>query len=143
MLQQMNDLKTELSTGDVIDLIATPTTTAAPNVVFTLDVAYAADESLSDLIDGEYSVLGKVTRFIGEESEETINLLRKTTLGRLQGSTLSEFGTAMEELESGGLALPDFKTEIEPPVVQILRIGVLLDSSWPKRAAATASVLGA
>lgn len=81
MVAQMTDLVTQLNTGEVVDLLATPTGPWVPNVVLTLDMAYASDPSLSDLIDGEYRVLGKVTRFIPAGSNETLNLLRKTTLG--------------------------------------------------------------
>jgi hypothetical protein len=124
MLGQMNDLITQLNTGEVIDLLATPIAESAPNVVLTLDMAYATDPSLSDLIDGEYSVLGKVTRFIPATDVETINLLRKTTLGRLQASVLDQLRTPLEEMQQGGIDLPQFRTEIEPPVVQILPIAV-------------------
>jgi hypothetical protein len=124
MLGQMSDLLTQLNTGQVIDLIATPTAELAPQVVLTLDTAYATDPTLSDLIDGEYSVLGKVTRFIPEGDAETLNLLRKTSLGRLQASLLDGLRAPLEEAQQGGIDLPAFQTEIEPPIVQLLPIAV-------------------
>jgi hypothetical protein len=124
MLQQMEDMLTQLTTGEVIDIVATPITEDAPAVVLTLDLAYAADRSLSDLIDGEYSVFGKITRFIPAGSDETINLLRKTTLGNLQAASLGELAAALEDVQAEGIVLPEFRTEIVPPVVQILPIAV-------------------
>jgi hypothetical protein len=124
MLGQMKDLATQLNTGQVVDLIARPTTITAPDVILTLDMAYATDPSLSDLIDGEYSVLGKVTRSIPEGDGETINLLRKTSFGPLQASVLDQLKNPLEEMQEGGITLPPLKTEIEPPVVQILPIAV-------------------
>jgi hypothetical protein len=85
MLEQMSEMMGQLKTGETLDLLAsTPAEPDAPRVVLTLDTAYASDPSLSDLIDGEYRVLGKVTRAIPEDGDETINLLRKTSLGRVQ-----------------------------------------------------------
>jgi hypothetical protein len=124
MLGQMNDLVTQLNTGQVVDLIATPSAESEANVILTLDMAYATDPSLSDLIDGEYSVLGKVTRSIPAGDEETINLLRKTSFGPLQASVLDQLKGAFEEIQDDGIALPPLKTEIEPPVIQILPIAV-------------------
>jgi hypothetical protein len=124
LLSQMNDFLTELNSGEIVDLLATPMPHSEPNVVLTLDMAYAIDRSLSDLIDGEYNVLGKVTRFIPEASGETINLLRKTTLGRVHASLLEQLRQPLQEIQASGLNLPEFKTEIAPPVIQILPIAV-------------------
>jgi hypothetical protein len=120
----MSDLVNQLNTGVVVDLLATPVETGSPRVVLTLDTSYASDPSLSDLIDGEYRVLGKVTRFLEDGSDETINLLRKTTLGRIQGELLEGLKQPFAEMSKGGIALPEFDTEIAPPVVQMLPISV-------------------
>jgi hypothetical protein len=69
-------------------------------------------------------VLGKVTRSIPADSDETINLLRKTSLGRLNASLLDGMKEPFKEMQSGGMNLPDFKTEIGPPAVQLLPIAV-------------------
>jgi hypothetical protein len=123
MVAQMTDLVTQLNTGEVVDLLATPTGPWVPNVVLTLDMAYASDPSLSDLIDGEYRVLGKVTRFIPAGNNETLNLLRKTTLGRLHPSLLDQLKQPFAEMQEG-VVLPELRTVLESPVVQILPIVV-------------------
>jgi hypothetical protein len=122
-IEQMTDLINQLNTGDVVDLLATPTDLSVPYVVLTLDMAYATDPSLSDLIDGEYRVMGKVTRFIPAGSDETLNLLRKTTLGRLHPSVLDQLKQPFAEMQEG-VVLPVIRTVLEPPVVQILPIAV-------------------
>ena len=86
-------------------------------------MAYASDPSLSDLIDGEYRVLGKVTRFIPAGSNETPNLLRKTTLGRLHPSLLDQLKQPFAEMQED-VVLPELRTVLGPPVVQILPIAV-------------------
>ena len=124
MVEQMTGLVTQLNSGNVVDLLASVPDGGALDVVLTLDMAYASDRSLSDLIDGEYRVLGKVTRFISESSDETLNLLRKTTLGRLQAPLLEQLTSGFGELEEAGVVLPEVRTVVEPPLVQILPIAV-------------------
>ena len=68
--------------------------------------------------------MGKVTRFISESSDETLNLLRKTTLGRLQAPLLEQLTSGFGELEEAGVVLPEVRTVVEPPLVQILPIAV-------------------
>jgi hypothetical protein len=124
MLEQMSEMMGQLKTGETLDLLAsTPAEPDAPRVVLTLDTAYASDPSLSDLIDGEYRVLGKVTRAIPEDGDETINLLRKTSLGRLQGSSLDELTKVFQDDDSP-FDLPQMETQVAGPAVQILPIAI-------------------
>lgn len=124
MAEQMSEMMGQLKTGETLDLLATtPGAPDSPRVVLTLDTAYATDPSLSDLIDGEYRVLGKVTRAIPDSGAETINLLRKTSLGRLQGSVLDELTNVFRDDESP-FDLPQMETEVAGPAVQILPIAI-------------------
>jgi hypothetical protein len=122
--QQLRDLIDQLNTGQVIDLTAVPLAEGDPDVVLTLDTAYAADRSLTDLIDGEYRVLGKITRNLPDTSDESVNLLRKTSLGPLQAGLLEQLRQPLQEFGQVGVELPEFRTEIESPVVQVLPIAV-------------------
>lgn len=124
MLEQMDELFGELTTGQTADLVGEPVNGDGVTVVLTLDTAFAGDASLSDLVDGEYAVLGKVTRVIPSGSDETINLLRKTSLGKLQSALLDQLKGPLSDIQHAGLALPEFRTEIEGPVLQILPIAV-------------------
>jgi hypothetical protein len=123
MVAQLTEMMAQLKTGETLDLLASGTQPDAPRIVLTLDTAYAADPSLSDLIDGEYRVLGKVTRAIDEGSSETINLLRKTTIGRLHTSFLDGFRQIFQDDESP-FDLPEMETEVAGPTVQILPIAI-------------------
>jgi hypothetical protein len=124
VLEQVKELVEVLRTGEIVDLLAAPVEMIQANVILTLDMTYAADPSLSDLIDGEYRVLGKITRSIPVGSDESINLLRKTSLGRLHASVLDGLKAPLEEMQTEGINLPSLKTEIEAPVIQILPIAV-------------------
>jgi hypothetical protein len=96
-----------------------------PNFVLTLDIAYASDPLLTDLIDGEYRVLGKVTRLVSSEDSEGFNLLRKTSLGHFDSNMMNQLEAPFRELQqTAGLQLPEFKVSLEPPVVQLLPVAI-------------------
>lgn len=92
------------------------------NVVLTLDKSFLSDPSLLDLLDGEYTVLGKVTKIIRKSTEGKINLLRKTSLGKVQGSFFE--GLANMGSQESGISIPKIITEIEAPAVQIIPIAI-------------------
>lgn len=123
MAEQMTEMMSQLKTGETLDLLASSPSPGSPSVVLTLDTAYASDPSLSDLIDGEYRVLGKVTRVIPQGEDETINLLRKTTLGRLQATFLEGLTGVFGDGDSP-FDLPKMETEVTGPAVQILPIAI-------------------
>jgi len=123
LADQMTEMMSQLKTGDTLDLLASSPSPGSARIVLTLDTAYASDPTLSDLIDGEYRVLRKVTPTIPAGGDETINLLRKTTLGRLQASALSELARGFQDDDSP-FDFPEMETEVPGPAVQILPIAI-------------------
>ena len=94
------------------------------NSVLTIDGDYLNDPSLSDLADGEFSVFGKVIRVLDSESDDKINLLRKTSLSKINDRLLNEMFSGFENLENDGLKNADFMKEVEPPVIQVIPISI-------------------
>ncbi len=86
------------------------------------DKAFFSDPSLSDLVDGQYTVLGKVVRVLPEGSKEKLNLLRKTGLGKIQTQLLQEMTTKLQGAEAAGFKTPDLAMEIEAPAIQVMPI---------------------
>jgi hypothetical protein len=83
-----------------------------------------SDPTMSDLVDGEFRVAGKVIRSI-RNSDESINLLRKTAIGRVPGAVLEQFMGAMSGLGvESGFKLPELVVDIQGPAVQILPIAI-------------------
>ena len=124
MMGQMRELLDQLNAQGTFDLVGTVVGEGGVRVVLTIDRAFLSDPSLSDLVDGEYTVLGKVTKVIGENGGGRINLLRKTSLGRVQASLLKPLTEGLQGVQGAGFDIPELITEVAGPAVQVLRIAI-------------------
>lgn len=125
VLTQMESLNDQLKDEGSIDLIGTyKSENENFKVVLTLDKSYLGDITLSDIADGEFSVIGKVTRVLQKDSDETVNLLRKTSLSKLNSALLDQMFSAFNNMEESGIKNQEIVTEINPPVIQIIPIAI-------------------
>ena len=115
-------LVSTLKSGNMQDLTTT-TLASGHRCVITLEKQYLNDPSMSDLVDGEFKVVGKVIRVI-EADEGAISLNRKTALGRLPESTLNGLKLIFKQTHFQNYALPEFEWEIPGPVIQVLPIAI-------------------
>ena len=113
----------ELTAEGSLDLIGTAPETGI-TAVLTIDKAFLTDPTLGDLLDGEYAVIGKITRSIAPSSGDKINLLRKTNFGVLQEKFLSDFTKSFETLGDTNITLPKIVTDIGGPAIQLLPIAI-------------------
>lgn len=126
MLQQIDLLLSELNGSGTFDLLGHGVLREDYSVVLTLDRAFLSDPSLSDIVDGEYTVIGKITKKIDVYSDETINLFRKSGLGKVRGQLLQQMTSSFNEVREQGLDVPPIIVEIEAPVVQIIPIAIFV-----------------
>lgn len=124
ILEQLDSLSNQLKSEGSLDLIGTSTDDESFKVVLTLDRAFMGDLSLSDIADGHFSVLGKITRVVQEEHNETVNLLRKTSLSKLNRTVLDNMFSGFSKLDQQGIQIQDIETEIHPPVIQLIPIAI-------------------
>ena len=103
-------------------MLDTPTV----KTVLSTNLEYFNDSNASEIIDGEFRILGKVVRVVDTESETTINLLRRTAFGRFNSQVFDELGEATEGVEEAGIDLPDFITEIEGPAIQVIPVAIFV-----------------
>jgi hypothetical protein len=123
LLDQISSMINQLKEEGNIDLIGNDVKQEF-RVVLTIDRNFLGDPSLSEIADGEFSVLGKVTRVIKSENDGEIDLLRKTSLSQLQDSLLNQMFSGFEDTEEFGLKKPDITTKIVGPAIQIIPIGI-------------------
>jgi hypothetical protein len=114
----------ELDEG-AFDLLGKSFDNTSPQVVLTMDKSFVSDTSLSDLIDGEYQILGKVTKVISDEAS-CINLLRKTSFGMFHSEVFDELRNQFHNPDSGTLNLPNLITEVRGPAVQVIPIAIFI-----------------
>lgn len=124
ILDQIDSMSNQLKAEGSLDLIGTATGADNFQVVLTLDRAFLGDLSLSDIADGHFSVLGKITKVIPETSNESVNLLRKTSLSKLNSALLEQMFSGFAQMEEHGIKNQNIETEIKSPVIQLIPIAI-------------------
>ena len=124
-VEQIKSILEALTTGDSQDLISN---LGGINVVVTTERQYFVDPTMNDIIDGTFRVFGKVIRIIGEDSADTISLLRKAPFGQFKALIVA-FEELINQL-SNDLRYSDETTdgntsiEIQGPAVQVVPIAI-------------------
>jgi hypothetical protein len=118
----LRSLADALNTGGFEDLVAGPLTKGL-SAVLSVEGQYLNDPSMSDLVDGTFRVLGKVTRVV-EKNAGSISLLRNTVLHRFPEGILQQLATALQGLSQHQFAMPEMKARIDGPVIQVLPIAI-------------------
>lgn len=103
--------------------LTTPALLSGHRCLITLETQYLNDQSMSDLVDGTFKVVGKVIRVI-EEGKGAISLNRKTAIGRLPISSLDGLKQIFKQGQLQNYNLPEFEWEIPGPVIQVLPIAI-------------------
>ncbi len=120
-LSQVQALYAVLTKGKSQDLVAEiQGVQEKVNAVLTTRQDYFSDLSMNDIIDGTFRVLGKVTRVIAANSDESINLLRKTPFGKLNAPDEIFSGLPME----GKAFKNGAGTRIEGPALQVIPMAI-------------------
>ncbi len=125
ILKQLDGLLGDLTATGTLDLIAELLNVPDAKAVLSTRLDYFLDRAVSEIADGEFFVLGKVVR-IARSLDDSINLLRKTSFGRLKREILEQLTGSFAGAEKAGLNLPEIITEIPGPALQVFPIAVFL-----------------
>lgn len=120
--QQLEKFIASLNAGDTMDLITGPLQ-STHRAVITLDKQFLNDQSMSDLVDGNFRVVGKITRVIGPD-EGAISLNRKTALAALPSHVLAELEKALKQSSLQTWNLPELEWNVPGPVIQVIPISI-------------------
>lgn len=118
--KQINMFLEELKHTGTIDFILE---NEGDTFVLSAQEQYLSNDNISEIIGGRFKVLGKVIKLCKDDNE-SINLLRKTTLNILNKQTLNEFLAAFETDELKEYNLPSIRTEITGPAAIIIPIAI-------------------
>lgn len=124
MKKEIEGMLTALTKSNTVELIGELLDAHDVTSVLTTRVDFFNQGDTSEIIDGEFRVLGKAVRVIRAGEEASINLLRKTTFGKLTPSLFNEFARRLNESEEHGLKLPKMIAEIQGPAIQVLPIAI-------------------
>ena len=123
VLREIKELRDSITKANTMDLVV-KNVGGGLSVVITLEVGFLNDPRLSDLVDGQFRVLGKVINTI-EDNSDSISLLRDTILNKIPRSALDNFSLIPDQLKGQeGFELPDFHWKVEGPAIHILPIAI-------------------
>lgn len=80
----------------------------------------------SIVMNGEFSVFGKVTQLISCDSKDTIDLLQKTTLKSFGEEVINIFTDAFSQVPDNAIIFPEITTKINGPAIQVLPIAIFI-----------------
>lgn len=78
--QQMQTILDALNAGETLDLVG-EVRDGSVSALLTLDTTFLNDPYMSNLVDAEFKVMGKVIRTV-TDGDVPLNLARKSPLGR-------------------------------------------------------------
>jgi hypothetical protein len=123
ILNQMKKFLEMLMQDGSLDLIANLTFKPEVMSVIPVQLEYFS-KSPADIIDGQFVVLGKIVRYIPENSESSINLLRKTPLALLPEEYMSQVIGAFDEFSTIIDDPEKFTTHIKGPALLVVPIAI-------------------
>ena len=96
---------------------------AKGTVVLSAQEQYLSNDNISEILGGRFKVLGKVIAICRDENE-SIDLLRKTTLSILPQNTLEELFSGLQGESIQGFNLPELVTEIAGPAMIVIPVAI-------------------
>ena len=121
---QLDLILKDLNQSNSLEILGELIEVKEVKAVLSTKTQYYNDRNSNDIIDGEFRVLGKVVRVIKPDSKDSIDLLRKTSFGKLDSKMLDGFREPLEKVRAAGMKTPDFITEINGPAFQIIPIAI-------------------
>ena len=125
MLKQFDAILSMVTEQDVVELVGESVDASGLKIVVSCQTEFFNRRNPTEIVDGEFYVLGKIIQ-LARKSGEAINLLRKTTLGRLDSDTLNQLTSAFASLEENGFQEINVSTLIEAPAILIFPIAIYL-----------------
>lgn len=117
---QIKSFLNELTHSGTIDFILeNPQAT----LVLSAQEQYLSNDNISEIIGGKFKILGKVIK-ICETQNESINLLRKTSLYVLDKNTLNEFLSFFNSDDIKQFNLPNIRFEISGPSAIVIPVAI-------------------
>ncbi|MBM6995992.1 hypothetical protein IM700_010075 [Paenibacillus sp. DXFW5] len=123
-ITQMKKFTGMLKQAGSLDLISEIVNVPDMKAVIPVQLEYFSNESPADIIDGQFFVLGKIVRFIPEESNDFVNLLRGTPLAYLPEEVLTQVTSGFHEMSSQLTMEDDFTAKVHGPVLLIVPIAI-------------------
>lgn len=92
--------------------------------ILPVDLNYFFNKNMSDIIDGEFSIVGKVIRFVSSEEDEPINLLRNSSFSLFKRNVIDTLFNTMNSSMDGQMDIDNFELSITKPAILVNPIAI-------------------
>lgn len=116
----MRSFSQQLKAGNTIDVIG-GILPSGHRPVITLEEEFLNDATLADLVEGQFTTLGKVIRVI-PDSGGSFSLLRKTVFSAVKAEALTEMFLSLSNAKT--LQFPELVWEIKGPLIHVLPVAI-------------------
>jgi hypothetical protein len=120
----LSTLVKDLERGKMQTFIVEPINYPKYKVIVSLFSEYMRDRSGGELPQGEFKLLGKITRKIPKGQK--INLIKGSSISTLGPTIMGQLLTAFKDVGQSGMDIPEIVTEIESPVIEVIPISVFV-----------------
>jgi hypothetical protein len=121
-MNQMKGFREMLFAGSTVDIV-TVAGAAGRTFVLTAEQEFLSDPSMANLVEGQFTVMGKVIRDVPQG--DSVNLLRKTAMGVLPEELLQQSFSFFDALSTvHGFDLPKAEWRVAGPATQVLPIAI-------------------
>jgi hypothetical protein len=122
VVAQMKSFRDAITSGSTIDIVTDPMAGGRAAVV-TLEHEFISDTSMSNLIEGEFAVVGKVIRVV--EEGQSVSLLRKAAINVLPEETLNGMFANFDALSAvHGFVVPRAEWQVRGPALHVVPIAI-------------------
>jgi hypothetical protein len=122
--KSLNDIRSNLEQTDIRVFSVELATRPLYKAVVSLFIEYLRDKSMTELVHGDFWLLGKVVRNLAEARGESIDLLRGTGFGGVSDEIRDQILSSFDELGAQGIKLPKVETRIMAPALQVVPIAI-------------------
>lgn len=123
ILKQIKAIKSSLTQNEFIDLICTINSDQELKAVLPVYLDFFFNKNMNELIDGNFTVVGKVIKVVNEENDH-INLFRNTGFKLFRQEALDELFKSFEVGMDNQLEIPEIISKINKPALLVLPIAI-------------------
>lgn len=118
--QLMQRIREDLAKAKIMDAVMYPSTVEDLTVVIALALEFLPEGAFENLLSGNFSVLGKVTKIV--EGDEEISLYQRTVFSYLGSSDIDDSFTQLRQESS--LTLSDNPSSVKAPALQLMPLAI-------------------
>lgn len=122
IISQMKKVKGSLTQNNMLDLIC-KVNSSDVKAVIPVSLDYFFKENMNDIVDGNYTVFGKVVKVVVKEGDN-INLYRNTGFKHFKEDKIDEMFSAFGNASVDGFDIPDISSKINNPSLLVIPIAI-------------------